>query len=160
MFGDSAYADYSVSIVHYKCSPEEHKVEIWHEGLVNEEGTLFDKPLEGAYDPNTLVERNKDFYRESRPSKKSPITKICKFGHYNEYKVYTAYEIKVEIHLAGLCQDGALVSVTVYSNNKTIYKTPTFGGSCSTPADVGPETVEKITITPRNVELKSRFWYW
>lgn len=156
MLSANANADYSVSIVHYKCNPEEQKVEVWHEALENQPGKFFDKPLEGAYDPNELVDRNEEFYRASRPSKKSPITKICKIG--NNY----LKEIRVEIHLAGLCQDGALASVTIYSDNKKIYKTPIFGGECSstTSSGVGSETIDKIVVTPEHVNLESSFWYW
>jgi hypothetical protein len=30
-----AHADYSVDVVHYVCKPEEQKLEIWYEQLIN-----------------------------------------------------------------------------------------------------------------------------
>ena len=144
-------ADYSVDIVHYSCNQEEKKVTVWYEQLTNTEGTFYDKPFEGAYNPSDLVEWNQEFYRMSRASKKSPIKKTCQIGE---------HKILVEIHFAGVCQDGALASITIYSENKKLYETKGFGTSCSSGETVGPELVDRITVTPGHVDVQSGFWFW
>jgi hypothetical protein len=146
---ESARADYSVSIVHYRCRSDQNRLEIWHQMLDNEPGSFFDKPNAGAYDPNTLGERDKES-TEHRPSRRSPIRKTCHIG---------GRLIRTEIHFAGVCQDGVLAKIILYSNDHKLYETNEFGTTCSGGLTVGPEIVDKLIVTPRRVDVQSRFWY-
>ena len=146
-----AQADYSVDIVHYLCKPKEQKLEVWYEQLMNQQGTYFDGENEGAYDPSKLVDWNSENYRQSTPSKDSPVVKTCMLGK---------YEIRLEIHPGSICQDGALPKIKVFSKKNKLYESKAFGTTCSGAASVGPEVDQKITVTPRRVEIQSGLWFW
>lgn len=146
-----AQSDYSVDVVHYACRPETQRMEIWYEQLVNEKGDFFDRELEGAYNPSELIQWNEANYRQSKPSEKSPIKKICKVGEHN---------IRLEIHPGAICQDGALPKIKIFSKENMLYESKAFGTSCSSAAGVGPEVVRKIVVTPGQVEIESGFWFW